>query len=337
MTSPTRPGRGRLTLTSTRVAGGVWRATLSRMFASAVSRKTASTRTSGGSSACVDRDRPRLERLPRSTDGSVDEHGEVMDLDIGRQRAGADPAQVQDRADQPVETLDLGVDRLGAGADLRPASTRTPGRRGSRPSPGCWRAAFGGRGTRSRARALLNASLRRATSARTASSRRRSRRRASAIWSAASAINRVPAASRPVVGRLVEPRSEPISTPAVSILTRMTLAGRPPAVAADAAVPAVPAVGDAPAPAEPDEAPSRRALGSWALTQCAGSSPGIRTSVVTTGVAGNGPDPESAIVRVVSGRFERHPDAVQRYITGQPLGDHRAGSTRSTRRSRSAG
>ncbi len=164
----------------------------------------------------VERDRPRLERraAPRPTAAST-RTAEVMDLEIGRQRAGADPAQVEDRADQPVQPLDLGVDRA--------RRRRGPARAihsdaGSARFPAVARMLASGvrrSWDTESSRALLNASLRRATSARTASSRSRSRRRASAIWSAARAIK--PGACRVGTGRVP---LRPISRPAATRRTR---------------------------------------------------------------------------------------------------------------------
>ena len=181
------------------------------------SKKTASTRTSGRSGASSIVDRPVAEHGPEARHGPLEQLGQVEHLEVGAQRARFDPAEVEHRADEPVETLGLGVDRSRRRA--RTSSLDQP-TSGSARFPAVARMLASGvrRSCETESsRALLSASLRRATSALVASPRSRSRRSPSASWSAASDRRRVASGSGGAEPAGLTAQSDPKALPPVSI------------------------------------------------------------------------------------------------------------------------
>ena len=146
------PRRGRSTRDrrpACRAACG--RAMLSRRFATTVSRRTASTRTSGGSTGDLDRDRPR-RRAPAARDRRPRRRAPARSCDLEIGRSVPEPIRLRSRTERTSRSRrsTSASMRLGRRRGPRSGVDSTPGRRGCRPSPGCWRAASGGRARRSR-------------------------------------------------------------------------------------------------------------------------------------------------------------------------------------------
>ena len=167
---------------------------------------TSTSRVRGASAGAADRRWPRPGRPGRGAAARLEP-------------TGLDAAHVEQVGHEAIEPVRLLVD----GRRRRPRVPCLPldrGPSGSRPRLGSRRAASAGRATPNSSRALLSASLRRATSASVAWAASRSRVMAPASWSAA-------AASRRVCGRVGSPRSrdfdphtEPRTSGPASIRTR---------------------------------------------------------------------------------------------------------------------
>ena len=192
---------------------GVWSATLSRMFDDDRVEQHGVDPDERQIRRHVDRDGPLRRGPAQARHGPLDELGRSKTSRSGRSAPGLDAAQVEDRADEPVEALGLGVDRLGGARGPRRSTSRASG---SARFPAVARMLASGvrRSCETESsRALLRASLRRATSALVASWRRRSRRRPSAIWSAASESSRVASASGdPLPRRLDRPERPEVAS-----------------------------------------------------------------------------------------------------------------------------